>query len=275
MFLLSMMRPLRLRLKVSLLLASVVVTPPVSADTFSNFLGMKFVTLPGGSFNMGAASKEPGVPFDELPQHAVQIGRFQIMSTEVTLAQYKQYIIDSSRIDIVTEEFMDANAHGDTAPVTFVSWNDTRNFIFWLNKNKPANDKGKYRLPSESEWEYACHAGGSDVYCGGETASSVAWYLSNTVSHQQPVAQKAASEFGLYDMSGNVREWVEDCYHPNYENAPTDGGAWIKSCASNNRIIRGGSWKEDKQEARATGRLAVAIPTQSVTIGFRVVRDIP
>jgi len=250
-------------------------TQIVHAGEFSNFLGMKFVSVPAGSFKMGSATEKLGVKFDELPQHVVRVSAFQVMTTEVTLSQYKRYIIESSNVKILNDNFINANAHGNNAPVVFVSWNDVRNFIFWLNNNKPASDQGTYMLPTEAEWEYACRAGKNDLYCGSSTASEVAWYASKTIAYQQPVAKKKANVFGLYDMSGNVREWVQDCYHANYENAPADDRAWEKDCLSSKRVLRGGSWREEKTGARVTDRLAVNVSSHSPTIGFRVVRKVP
>lgn len=261
-----------IKLAILLALLTVFSVPAQSAEVFTNFMGMKFIGLPGGSYKMGASASDVDARPNELPQHNVQIPPFQIMSTEVTLGQFKRYIIASNRVNIVTEAFMDANAHGDLAAVAFVSWNDARNFVHWLNKNKPATDSGNYRLPTEAEWEYACHAGSYDPFCGSSKASSVSWYLSNTVSHQQAVARKKANAFGLYDMSGNVREWVLDCYHDSYNDAPTDGSAWDKGCLSSQRIVRGGSWKEAREEGRASARVSVSIPTRSPTIGFRLIR---
>ncbi len=246
-----------------------------NAEEFTNFLGMKFLSVPGGSFKMGAASKTFDVKFDELPQHTVEVPAFQIMSTEVTLAQYKRYIIESSRIYILQDEFIKTNGYDDSAPVVFVSWIDAGDFLNWLNQHKPDSDPGEYMLPTEAEWEYACRAGGNDLYCGSATASAVAWYLSQNLAHQQPVAQKKANAFGIYDMSGNAREWVKDCYHANYENAPTDGRAWTKDCHPRIRVVRGGSWDEGLKASRATDRLSAKDNRRDPTMGFRVVRKLP
>ena len=247
----------------------------VNADTYSNFLGMEFVTVPAGSFKMGAASEKMDVKFDELPQHKVDISSFQFMTTETTLAMYKQYIVESSSVKIVTDDFMNANSHGNDAPVVFVSWNDVRKFLHWLNKNKPKSDTGTYRLPTEAEWEYACRAGKNDLYCGSNTASEVAWYSSKSIVYQQPVAKKKPNAFGLYDMSGNAREWVSDCYHADYVNAPSDGRTWSEGCQSKKRLLRGGSWNEEKAGSRVTDRIAVRVSSHSPTIGFRAVRETP
>lgn len=256
-----------------LLLSSVFAA--ASAAEFKNFLGMTFVDIPAGSFVMGAAKEQPGVPFDELPPHRVTVKPFQMMVTEVTLEQYKKFILQSGRVEIVTEAFMDANNQKETAPVVYVSWNDVRKFAYWLNQNRPVADKGRYRLPTEAEWEYACRAGKMQEYCGSNKASKVAWYVSKTIAGQMPVATRQPNAFGLYDMSGNVREWVEDCYHSSYERAPVDGHAWSADCGSASRVIRGGSWEDDKRSVRATVRMAVPIPTRVDTIGFRLVRELP
>ena len=259
----------------AIMLLMYVAMQTVSAAEFSNSLGMTFVPIPAGSYKMGAASEKPGVKFDELPQHTVKISSFQMMTTEVTVAQYKRYIIESSRINLLSDQFMEANSHGDNAPVVFVSRNDIRTFFHWLNQNKPANDIGIYRLPTEAEWEYACRAGKDTLYCGSNRASEVAWSTSKTITYQQPVASKKANAFGLYDMSGNAREWVVDCYHANYDHAPADGSVWDRDCQSNSSgVLRGGSWNEAPQGSRVTDRSALRISSRSPMIGFRAVREV-
>ncbi len=258
----------------TILLFTCIVSQTVRADEFTNFLGMKFVSIPGGTFKMGIASKTFEAKTDELPQHDVAVADFQMMPTEVTLAQYKRYISESANTELLQNEFMEANKFDDNAPVIYISWNDTRYFLHWLNQNKPASDQGEYRLPTEAEWEYACRARRDTLYCGSDTAGEVAWYASNTPGHQQPVAQKRANAFGLYDMSGNVREWVMDCYHANYDNAPSDGTlAWERDCDPSDYVTRGGSWDEGAEASRVTDRLASKFNKQDAITGFRVVRD--
>lgn len=262
----------------------------VHAEEFNNTLGIKFVDIPAGNFQMGSCKAAlPGqtglkvdcvlpeldVPFNELPQHQVTVPGFQIGKTEVTLGQFKRYIIAADRSDLVTDEFMEANAQADEAPVVHVSWNDIKTFTEWLNKTKPATDHGTYRLPSEAEWEYACRAGAHDAFCGSRTPSGVAWHAGNSGSHQQGVGRKEANAFGLHDMSGNAREWVEDCYHDTYVNAPVDGSAWATACTSPERVIRAGSWKEESQKARAANRINTPAVSRSNIIGFRLVRKLP
>lgn len=250
-------------------------TPTANAEEYSNFLGMEFVSIPSGSFKMGAASKTFDVRLDELPQRTVDVQAFQIMSTEVTLTQFKRYLIKSSRVNILTDPFMKVNSYDNNAPVVFISLTDVTYFLYWLNENKPNSDSGEYMLPTEAEWEYACRAGGNESYCGSEKASTVAWYLSKTLAYQQPVAQKKGNAFGLYDMSGNVREWVKDCYHINYETAPSSGREWTRDCVSRKRVVRGGSWNEAAAASRATDRLAASVNSRTPIIGFRVVRKVP
>ena len=270
--LLSLIRPISKLVAGCVLCVSVSQT--VSAEEFTNFLGMKFVSIPAGSFDMGVASKTLEASLDELPQRKVRVDDFQIMPTEVTLAQYKRFIIESTKIDMLQDEFMDTNAHGDNAPVVFVSWNDVRFFLHWINENKPESDSGEYMLPTEAEWEYACRAGGEGLYCGGDSAEEVAWYASKKIGFQQTVARKKPNAFGLYDMSGNVREWVQDCYHSDYKDAPDDGSvAWNRNCQLRSTYVtRGGSWDEGKDAARTTDRLAAKFNKRDSTIGFRVVR---
>lgn len=228
------------------------------AGEFTSFAGLTFVDIPAGSFQMGSckvtaetqkANKKraflgqpplsttcsgdsANVNDNETPQHTVHISAFQMGKTPVTLGQYKRYVTasggtqGSSGWNLINDDFMKYNAYGDDAPVVQVSWQEAKEFIEWLNKNKPASDRGRYRLPSEAEWEYACRAGNSHAYCGSNNPDEVAWYDGNNNHHQQNVARKAPNAWGLYDMSGNVWQWVEDAYHDNYLGAPSNGSAW-------------------------------------------------
>ncbi len=173
----------------------------------------------------------------ETPQHRVSIKKFQMGKTEVTLGQFKQFIAATDRSDLVNDDFMKYNAYGDDAPVVRVSWHDAQAFIQWLNKT----DGGGWRLPSEAEWEYACRAGGDHKYCGGDDLNAVGWYYDNSGKRQRAVGQKRANTYGLYDMTGNVWEWVQDCWHDSYRGAPTDGSAWTSACQYVGRGLRGGS----------------------------------
>jgi formylglycine-generating enzyme required for sulfatase activity len=103
-----------------------------------------------------------------------------------------------------------------------VSWDNIQTFLQKFNEKT-----GKqYRLPTEAEWEYACCSGGASEYCGSDNMDSVAWYASNSGRTTHPATIKQANAFGLYDMSGNVREWVQDSYLDSYHGAPTNGSEW-------------------------------------------------
>ena len=175
---------------------------------------------------------------NETPQHSVRIPAFQLGKTEVTIGQFKQFITDSGRSDLMNENFRKYNSFGDDTPVVRVSWNDAQDFITWLNQTE---GKG-HRLPSEAEWEYACRAGGNHTFCGSNDVDSVAWHAFNSGRFPQVVASKQANAWGLHDMSGNASEWVQDLWHKNYDGAPSDGSAWISDKTSEYRVVRGGSW---------------------------------
>jgi formylglycine-generating enzyme required for sulfatase activity len=171
------------------------------------------VVIPAGSFQMGEN--------DAKPMHTVTIGRhFSMAKTEVTQSQWRAVMgTNPSRL-----------ARCDDCPVEGISWNDAKLYV-----DKLSRMTGKiYRLPSEAEWEYACRAGGRQEYCGSDTADSVAWHgallgSGNSDGRTHPAGQKQANAFGLHDMSGNVSEWVEDCYHARYADGPSDGSAWTTS----------------------------------------------
>jgi formylglycine-generating enzyme required for sulfatase activity len=222
----------------------------------------EMVVIPAGSFEMGSNSGEA----IEKPVHRVTITRpFALGKTEVTQGQWKAIMGNNP------SKFSNC---GDNCPVEQVSWNDAQEFIDKLNL-KTAK---KYRLPSEAEWEYACRAGGEHIYCGSDNLDSVGWYGASTnqpgnARKTNPVGLKQANAFGLYDMSGNVWEWVEDSYHDNYIGAPTDGSAWSGDGAT--RVLRGGSWGFGFQEARSALR-GRNVPTNrnSPDLGFRLAKTL-
>ncbi|MDE2259473.1 MAG: SUMF1/EgtB/PvdO family nonheme iron enzyme [Betaproteobacteria bacterium] len=195
------------------------------------------VALPVGSFDMGSNNGLSG----EKPVHLVTISQaFAIGKTVVTQGQWRT---------IMGNNPSHFNNCGENCPVEMVNWNDAQAFIQKLN----ANTGKQYRLPSEAEWEYACHAGEQQEYCGSNNVDSVAWYNGNSGQTTHPVASKQANAFGLYDMSGNVWEWIEDSWHDSYNGAPMDGSVWQGDGA--NRDLRGGSWNGEQQDERAAVRV--------------------
>jgi Sulfatase-modifying factor enzyme 1 len=144
---------------------------------------------------------------------------------------------------------------GDTCPVEQVSWDDAQAFIQKLNTKTGR----QHRLPTEAEWEYACYGGSQTEYCGGNDINSVAWYSENSNKTTHPVGQKQANGYGLYDMSGNVWEWMSDCYNGD--------------CAQ--RVLRGGSWNFKPQNVRAAYRLRDEPAIRYSNLGFRIARTLP
>lgn len=219
----------------------------------------EMVELPAGSFVMGSDKGEA----DEKPAHKITIAKpFAIGKTEVTQEQWYALMRDKP------SHFEGCE---DTCPVEQVSWDDAQKFIKKINEKT-----GKqYRLPTEAEWEYACRAGGQHEYCGGDEANTVSWNNDNGykfVKEPRPVAGRKANGFGLYDMSGNVWEWVEDEHHPSYNGAPTDGSAWLNGSM---HVLRGGGWGSEHKYVRAAARHKFSAKTRDFRFGFRLARTMP
>jgi formylglycine-generating enzyme required for sulfatase activity len=171
-----------------------------------NPLGMEFVKIAPGEFVMGCATDDNSCGADEKPAHHVQITKaFEIGKYEVTQAQW-QAVMGSNPSTI----------KGDDHPVETVSKNDVHDFLSRLNAR---NDGYKYRLPTEAEWEYAARAGTAAAQA---SLDEIAWYAANSGDETHRVGTKQPNAWGLYDMLGNVREWVEDVYTRDfYGNSPT------------------------------------------------------
>ena len=216
------------------------------------------VVIPAGSFQMGSDKQD-----DEKPVHTVTIAKpFAIGRTEVTQAQWAA---------IMGKNPSTFSQCGDTCPVERVSWDAAQEFIRKLNEKT-----GKqYRLPSEAEWEYACLAGSRTTYCGSENLDSVAWYPANSNFMTHSAAGKQANAWGLFDMSGNVWEWVQDWYHSDYNGAPNDGSAWETRGAQPLRVMRGGSWFMIPNDLRAAYRSMGHPVVRIHYIGFRLARTLP
>ena len=237
-------------------------------DTFKECTGCpEMVVVPAGAFMMGWPETEKGYSDNELPQHKVTIARpFAVARFELMFAEWDACV-----------------AHGDCshdirAPrlgrgrqaVINVSWNDARRYVAWVSRmtGKP------YRLLSEAEWEYAARAGTTTRYSFGDDEAELgkyAWYSGNSENRAHPVGEKAPNAFGIFDMHGNVWEWVEDCYHDDYQGAPVDGAAWaLAGC--NTRVVRGGSWNDDPRNLRSAERERDIVFDRGSGLGFRVAR---
>ncbi|AGX87735.1 formylglycine-generating enzyme family protein [Candidatus Symbiobacter mobilis] len=285
-------------IRAGLMMVSAMLVTTIQAGERTNKYGITMVDIPAGSFVMGsckltqaqvednkkraflgqapigvdclAGSPDSDAGDSETPQHRVSIRAFQMGKTEVTLGQFKRFIAATGRHDLVNDDFMKYNAYGADAPVVQVSWNDAQNFIEWLNKT----DGGGWRLPSESEWEYACRAGGRHTYCGGDNPEAVGWFGGNSGGRQHAVAGKQPNAWGLYDMSGNVYEWVQDCWHDSYNGAPANGSAWM-SGQCELRVLRGGSWLDNPDSLRAAIRNGDRPVNRNYIAGFRLARTAP
>lgn len=231
----------------------------VSADPFAG--EMVAIPLTGRPFSMGDYSSFHS---NENPAHPVTIRRgYELGQTEVTQGQWKA-VMGS----LPPESYF--KTCGEDCPAANVSWDDIKLFLKKLNEKT-----GKqYRLPTEAEWEYACRAGGSHKYCGSEDPDAVAWYDNNSGETVHAVAQKGKNAFGLYDMSGNVWEYVQDCYHDSYLDAPDDGSEWQGSCSKGAmRVVRGGSWTDERYNTRSANRGRCNL-TGMYDIGFRLARTL-
>lgn len=231
--------------------------------TTTNSIGMQFVLIPAGEFKMGSPSGEGGRIDNEGPVHTVTIEKAYYLSKyEVTQKQWM--------------EVMGSNPSyfkfwGDDLPVDQISWNDVQEFIRKLNAKEGTD---KYRLPSEAEWEYAARAGTTTQYSFGDSGSKLGEYAwSGVCSHPRPVGQKKPNTWGLYDMHGNVWEWVQDWYHSDYDGAPTDGSAW-ESGGGRFRVIRGGGWEFFAGGCRSASRADDSPGARKNYLGFRLVQEV-
>jgi formylglycine-generating enzyme required for sulfatase activity len=156
-----------------------------------------------------------------------------------------------------------------------VSWDDAQRYVAWLSRMTGRN----YRLLSEAEWEYAARAGTQTVYPWGDVigeGNANCEFCGSQWDGKQtaPVGSFAANAFGLYDMEGNVYEWVEDCVHANYDGAPTDGSAWTADGDCNARNVRGGSWGSIPRGLRSASRVRGRAHGAGSLLGFGVARDL-
>ena len=236
--------------------------------------GPEMVVLPTGSFRMGSPDTEEGRYDNEGPLRTVNIShRIAMGRYEVTFAEYDRFAEATSR----TKPDDEGWGRG-SQPVINVSQGDAKAYAAWLS-----TQTGKtYRLPSESEWEYAARAGTSTRYSwGDEIDCGQARYgrrkggeCSDSFDGTVPVGSFEPNAFGLYDMHGNVWEWVEDCYHESYEGAPTDGRAWTTGCEPDSAVVRGGSWISDPRDLRSAYRDRVRPSDRFSSVGFRLVQDL-
>jgi formylglycine-generating enzyme required for sulfatase activity len=258
-----------LRLSVCMLLAVVSLTAftgcpaagPAPGET-QIFDGIEFVWIPAGSFTMGSPADEVGRNPDET-QHKVILSRgFWLGKYEVTQAQWTAVMGSNPSL-----------FQSPDKPVEKVSWEDARYFITALNVGK-ASIGGPYRLPTESEWEYAYRAGTTARFYWGDDPTETdiddyAWYNFSSSSQTHDAGEKLPNAWGLYDIAGNVYEWCQDRYGAYPTGPVTDPqGADFED----DRVLRGGSWSNGSGLSRAAYRRADTPVTANEAYGFRLAR---
>ena len=250
----------------------------------------ELVVVPSGSFLMGSPSGEAGRDDDEGPVHRVTISKaFAVGVYEVTVGEFGRFVGETEHGkggscrtyeggEWEEREGRSWRSPGfsqrDGQPVVCVSWEDAQSYVRWLSRETGAG----YRLLSESEWEYVGRAGTETRYHWGDEIGrnrancdgcGSRWDNSQTA----PVGSFAANAFGLHDVSGNVWEWVEDCWNETYGGAPGDGEAWTRGDCSR-RVLRGGSWSNVPRHARSANRNGSDTGGRDDFAGFRVARTL-
>jgi formylglycine-generating enzyme required for sulfatase activity len=217
----------------------------------------KFAEICPGTFMMGSPDSESGRYSDEGPQHQVTISKaFELQTTEVTQSQW-QAVMGSNP----------SKFKGPDLPVEMVSWDDAQAFITKLNA---MGDGYRYRLPTEAEWEYAARAGTTGPYAGDLDA--MAWYAPNSGGTTHPVGTKAPNAWGLFDMHGNVWEWVQDFAGKYSASAVTDP---VGPSSGSGRVLRGGSWYHESQYCRSAFRIGGSPGFRGGILGLRLLRTSP
>jgi formylglycine-generating enzyme required for sulfatase activity len=273
----------------------------------------EMVALPAGRFVMGSPPQEKawaatrgatlGSVSDEAPQHTVSLKAFALGRFDVTVGEYAAFVRETGYPEgdgcglygdkwekLASLSWRSPGyAQTERDPVVCVSWQDAQAYVAWLNgrvlRRGEVAGAGPYRLPSESEWEYAARAGTTTWFWWGDdeaAAAAHAWFgsraghppvVANSGGRTHPVGEKPANRFGLYDMAGNVWQWTADCYAETYAAAPTDGAPFeAKACM---RVDRGGSWAFATWLLRPATRERNPADFRDTIMGFRVARTLP
>ena len=229
--------------------------------------------VPKGTYTMGSPSGEGND--SERPQHSVTIPAFEVSRYEVTRGQFAVFAAGRDLDDGCNWQ-NPGFSQDDNHPVVCVSWDDAQAYVEWLSRETEQT----YRLLSESEWEYATRAGTTSTYSFGNTITTADANYNNNIQGTVSVFSPdySANDFGLHHAHGNVAEWVQDCWHIDYDlnddgvvDAPTDGSAWEDNCTSDNEhVIRGGSWATPSADLRSAFRDSVS--TDQNDVGFRIAR---
>ena len=261
----------------------------------------ELVVVPPGTFLMGSPSYEMGRDEDEGPVHQVTIGQpFAVGKCEVTVGEYGRFVGTTgyegeNECSVWTGEKWEKESgrtwrdpgfrQTERDPVVCVSWKDAQAYTEWLSRQ---TGKG-YRLLSEAEWEYVARAGTTTARYWGEREEGQCRYANGADSRMEfswgiacddgytrtaPVGSYATNEFGLYDVLGNVLEWVQDCWHESYTGAPSDGRAW-ESEGCSHRVWRSSAWINRPRGVRSARRLRGTAGHRGSDGGFRIARSLP
>lgn len=225
------------------------------------------MVMPSGSFEMGSPASSRFA--EERPRHKVNISSFSVSKYEITVADYTKFAKATNR-----KLPKKALANKPQYPITYVKWDDAYNYVKWLKQQTGK----KYRLLSESEWEYIGSTGKKSAFWWGYDESSGKAHCFGCDSGLDPRAPAKvgffeANDFGVHDTAGNVAEWVRDCWHRNYQGAPTDNEVWEGGdCAY--RVVRGGGFASPQQSIRSAKRDRLKSDLGYEHVGIRIARDL-
>ncbi len=232
-----------------------------------NASGPQMIEIKAAKYPMGSGASS--MDFNERPQRDVELKAFAIGKYEVTFDEFDLFARMTGRA------LPDDEGRGrGRNPVVNVSWEDATAYVRWLSERTGQ----RYRLPSEAEWEYAAGKTGLNLYWWGNLPGQGRANCYNCGSEWDakttaPVGSFAANALGLHDTSGNVLEWVQDCYHANYDGAPTDGSAW-GAAGCTHKVVRGGGYTTPASSLRLTRRDQQIKTMRMDDLGFRVARDL-
>jgi formylglycine-generating enzyme required for sulfatase activity len=230
----------------------------------------EMIMIPPGEFVMGSPDAEPERSKNEGPQHRVAIAKaFAVSVFDVTFDEWGACVSVGG-----CREVGDSGFGRGSRPVTNVTWDDAKAYVAWLSK---MTDKA-YRLPTEAEWEYIARAGTQTIYYWGDelgtgNANCIMCGTKWDNKETSPVGSFKPNPFGLYDVTGNAWQWLEDCFHNNYEGAPVDGSAWT-SGDCNLRADRGGSWISKASNLRIAFRGSYPAGSRNYSLSIRVARTL-
>ena len=225
-------------------------------DLKSGSVGPEMVWIPAGKFKMGDIQNNGGS--DELPVHIVSITKFAMGRYEVTFEEYDHFVKATGRSKPSDNDWGRGNQ-----PVINVSWEDSMAYVKWLS----AETGKQYRLPTEAEWEYSARAGTSSEYWWSDTWATKA-NCNREFNRATPVDSFEPNPFGLFDILGNVYEWIADPWHKNYKDAPSKGQNWTGN--SEKRLLRGGAWSSSAAYCRVANRNKFVATEKGMSVGFRV-----